>query len=92
MDWEAIVPMVVPTVLFLTVGGVLILRPITTRLGNLLEAMAKEKSAGPSGDTHRLREEVETLRARLELLEDRQDFTDGLLEAGRPRRRERSEE
>ena len=86
MDWEAIVPMVVPTVLFLTVGGVLILRPITTRLGDLLEAMAKEKSA------RRLREEVETLRARLELLEDRQDFTDGLLEAGRPRRRERTEE
>ena len=93
MDWEAIVPMVVPTVLFLTVGGVLILRPITTRLGDLLEAMAKEKRATRlSEDTHRLREELETLRAQLELLEERQDFTDGLLEAGRPTGRERSNE
>ena len=88
MDWEGIVPLLVPIVLFLTVGSVLILRPISTRLGVLLEAMAKERSARPSEDTYRLREEVERLRARLELLEDRQDFTDGLLEAGRPRGRE----
>ena len=92
MDWEGIVPLLVPIVLFLTVGSVLILRPISTRLGVLLEAMAKERSARPSEDTYRLREEVERLRARLELLEDRQDFTDGLLEAGRPRGRKRSKE
>lgn len=92
MDWEAITAMAIPIVLFLTVGGVLILRPITTRLGALLEAMAEEKSARVSEDAYRLREEVETLRARLKLLEDRQDFTDGLLEAGRPRGREPSKE
>ena len=92
MDWEAITAMAIPIVLFLTVGGVLILRPITTRLGALLEAMAEEKSARVSEDAYRLREEVETLRARLKLLEDRQDFTDGLLEAGRPRGRELSKE
>ena len=84
MDWEVIAPMVVLIVLSLTVGGVLILRPIAKRLGVLLEAMATEKGVGASHDTNRLREEVETLRARLELLEDRQDFTEGLLEAGRP--------
>lgn len=84
MDWEVIAPMVVLIVLSLTVGGVLILRPIAKRLGVLLEAMAKEKGVSPSHDTIRFREEVETLRTRLELLEDRQDFTEGLLEAGRP--------
>ena len=84
MDWEVIAPMIAAVVLFLTVGAVLILRPIAKRLGVLLEAMAKEKSVRPSADAFRLREEVETLRTRLELLEDRQDFTDGLLEAGRP--------
>lgn len=92
MEWEFIAPMVVTIVLFLTVGGVLILRPIAKKLGVLLEAMAKEKAVRPSDGTYRLREEVETLRARLELLEDRQDFTEGLLEAGRPRVRGQLEE
>ena len=82
MDWEMIAPMVVAIVLFVTVGGVLILRPIAQRLGVLLEAMAQEKKVLPSPDAYRLREEVEALRARLELLEDRQEFTEGLLEAG----------
>jgi len=92
MDWEVIAPMVVLIVLSLTVGGVLILRPIAKRLGVLLEAMAKEKGVGPSHDANRIREEVETLRARLELLEDRQDFTDGLLEARRPSTRKQLRE
>ena len=82
LDWNFIAPMVVSVALFLTVGGVLVLRPISGRLGALLEQMAKERKALPSDEVNRLREEVETLRSRMELLEERQDFTEGLLGPG----------
>ena len=64
----------------LTTGGVILLRPLSKRLGDLLEAMALERR------NPRLREEVlrmhdlvENLNARLALMEERQDFTDSLL-------------
>lgn len=82
MDWEAIAPMVVAVVLFVTTGAVLILRPIAKRLGDLLEVMAEEKRVRAPDDGYRLREEIERLRSRMELLEDRQEFTEGLLGAG----------
>ena len=76
---EFLAPMIVVVVFILTAGAVLILRPIAKRLAVLLEAMARERTRRPSDDMLRLREEVETLRARLQLLEDRQDFTEGLI-------------
>lgn len=79
---EFLAPMIVVVVFILTAGGVLILRPIAKRLGVLLEAMARERTRRPSDDMLRLREEVETLRARLQLLEERQDFTEGLIGDG----------
>jgi hypothetical protein len=82
---EDIAPFVVAITLILTTGGVAILRPISKRVGDLLEAMAKEKreprNLGP--DTHRMVELMESLHARLERLEERQDFTDSLLNATR---------
>ena len=53
MDWEALVALVVPSLFIVTVGGVLILRPIA---GSALEA------------TRRLRETLETMNDRLSLL------------------------
>ena len=79
---EFLAPMIVVVVFILTTGGVLILRPIARRLGVLLEAMAQERTRRPSDEVLRLREEVETLRARLQLLEDRQDFTEGMIGDG----------
>lgn len=92
MDWEFVAPMAVTIVLFLTVGGVILLRPITTHLGALVDAMAQEKEARSSNEVSRLREEVETLRSRMALLEDRQDFTEGLLGAGSSRKAGQLEE
>ena len=86
MDWDVIVSMVVMLAFFLTVGGVLILRPIARRLGTLLDAMAQQKIARPVAEDSRLREEVETLRQQLEQLEKRQDFTEGLMSAGSSRK------
>ena len=82
---EDIAPFIVAVTLILTVGGVAILRPIAKRVGDLLEAMAKEKREPRRmlDDSHRMVELMESLHARLERLEQRQDFTDSLLNPGR---------
>lgn len=85
LDWDVIAPMLVMIVLTLTVGGVLILRPIAKRVGDLLDVMIREKQVpgpGASGEVTRIREILESLDARLSLMEERQDFTDSLLDAG----------
>ena len=80
MDLEIIAPMVVAVLLILTIGGVILLRPISSRLGHLLEAMAKERQGPRIGeDLTRIRELLETMNGRISLLEERQDFTEALL-------------
>jgi hypothetical protein len=81
---DDIAPFIVAIVLILTTGGVAILRPISKRAGDLLEAMAREKREPRriTDDTHRMIELMESLNARLERLEERQDFTESLLGPG----------
>jgi hypothetical protein len=66
-------------VLFLTVGGVLVLRPIAKRLGDIAELMLREKQEGAQGELRRMADLLETVSARMGLLEERQDFTERLL-------------
>ncbi len=82
MDWEFIAPMIVGVVFFLTAGGVLVLRPIAKRLGDLLEVMAREKASLPAEELRHLRDSFETMSQRLALMEERQDFTERLLGRG----------
>lgn len=82
MEWEFIAPMVLGVVMFLTIGGVLVLRPIATRLGSLLEVMARERAALPPEELRHLRDSMETINQRLSLMEERQDFTERLLGRG----------
>jgi hypothetical protein len=80
MDWEMIAPMVVGVVLILTTGGVILLRPLSRRLGDLLEAMAAERrDPGVRDELARVRESVDVLGERFALIEERQEFTDALL-------------
>ena len=83
IDWTEIAPMIVAVVLFITVGGVILLKPIANRIGFLLEAMAKEKESGLEGNMNHIRDLMETMNARLQLLEERQDFTERLLSGER---------
>ena len=77
---EIIAPLVFVTLLTVTVGVVVLLRPITKHLGNLLEAMAQAKRQPQVGDQiQRTNDVLDTISARLALLEERQDFTDALL-------------
>lgn len=79
LDWDVIAPMVVAVVLILTAGGVLVLRPIAKRLGELMELYARDKQVGLEGDIGHMRDLLEAVDARLRLMEERQDFTDRLL-------------
>lgn len=86
IDWNNVAPMVVAVVFIVTTGGVLLLRPIAKRLGDILEIMAREKQEGLQSDVGHMRDILETMNARLQLLEERQDFTERLLSGGPERR------
>ena len=82
MEWEFIAPMIVSVVLILTVGGVVLLRPLARRLGALLDVMVLEKSKTPGMEDHGMADAIDTMNARLSLLEERQDFTERLIAGG----------
>lgn len=91
MEWDFIAPMVVSIVLIVTVGGVVLLRPLVARLGQLLDAMAAERSQPTlEKEIVRIRQMLETVSSRLELMEERQDFTEALLQRGDRESRELS--
>lgn len=86
-------PELIPIILFMSIAGVLILRPISKKLGMLLEALARERiaSASPAraldeAQLDRVTNALERLNNRLDLMEDRVAFMERLVEE-RPRRR-----
>jgi len=77
---EMIAPMIFAIILTLTIGGVILLKPISNKLGTLLEAMAKDRSEPQlTSELNHIRDLLETTNARLALLEERQEFTEALL-------------
>jgi hypothetical protein len=83
----------IPIVFFLTIGGVMILRPITKRLGLLIEVLAKERQSRldrpDDARFDRLGRVLEQLDTRLDRMEERLDFNERLLSSNpeRPRTR-----
>jgi hypothetical protein len=83
MDWDVIAPMIVMIVLIVTAGGVAVLRPISKQLAQLLQAMTQERlgrPAQPDEDAVRMRELLVAMESRLALLEERQGFTEALMD------------
>jgi hypothetical protein len=80
MEWEFLAPMAVAIVLIVTTGLVVLLRPLSKRLGELLEVMVAERREPQLGqELARVRELQELLGERLTLMEERQEFMDQLL-------------
>ena len=80
-----IYPTIVMVTAILTCGGVLIFRPISRRLGALLDVMTQQKmkaGAAEPGVSARIRELLVSIDSRLTLLEERQDFAEALMSAG----------
>lgn len=69
---------------FISVAAVAILRPLTKRLGELLVQMQRERQAARTDQAEiaQLKALLEQANARLELLEERLDFTERLLASG----------
>lgn len=81
----------VPIFLFMCIAAVMIFRPMTKRLGALLEEMARDRRAmraPENGQMDRVVGLLEQLNTRLDLLEDRMEFMERLSDA-RPRHRSR---
>jgi hypothetical protein len=80
VDPDVIAPFVITMTLILSVAGVFILRPLTKRIGDLIEATAREKRVRPTNEeVDRLTEVVSRLTDRIETLEERQDFAERIL-------------
>ncbi len=83
---DEIAPMVVAIVLFVSTAAVLIFRPLTKKLGERLAAGKQQPPpAVDPGELAQLRQALEDTSARLELMEQRLDFTERLLNAPRER-------
>jgi hypothetical protein len=80
MDPMAIAGMIFTLLLFMLVGGFIVLFPITRRLGAYLEQRLEQgKGAVDHPDIRQLRATVGALQAEIERLAERQDFTESLL-------------
>lgn len=84
----------IPIFLFMCVAGVLILRPVTKKLGLLIEAMAKERMGQSHGvrgldDTQleRITVALERLNTRIDRVDDRMSFMEHLVEDRNRRQR-----
>lgn len=79
---DILAPMMFAVILTLTVGGVILLKPISKKIGDLLEAMAEErKNPSVAAELNQLRGQLDTMSSRMALLEERQDFHEKLMEA-----------
>jgi len=67
----------------LTLGGVLVLRPIATRLGGFLDAVTQARlRPQPEHDMAQIRDLLSSIDLRLNQIEERQDFAEALISAG----------
>ncbi|MGD8699427.1 MAG: hypothetical protein PVJ43_09060 [Gemmatimonadales bacterium] len=73
----------IPIVLFISTAAVLIFRPLTTRIGKVIERSHDEKKAVPEAQIQRIMQLMERLIDRMDRLEDRVDFTERMLERQR---------
>lgn len=78
----------VPITFILSFAGVLIFRPLTKRLGSIMEAnaLARREATTDRQYYEHIKALLETQTLRMEQLEQRLEFTESLLEARNARR------
>lgn len=76
----------IPITMFMCVAAVLILRPVTKRLGSLMEALTHARLEARTDDTGSARTIalLEHVNRRLDLIEERVDFTERLVSSRGP--------
>ena len=80
---EEIIALLIPIVFILAMASVLILRPITKRLGEALQQIQRDRLEArlDQGQLEHVRTLVESVKDRLELVEQRQSFFESLIES-----------
>ncbi len=80
---EEIIALLIPIVFILAAASVLILRPITKRLGEALQQIQQDRHEArlDQGQLEQVRAVVESVQDRLELVEQRQSFFESLIES-----------
>jgi hypothetical protein len=77
--WGELVAIIVPVSFMITTGAVILLWPITRRLGEYLEVLVQEKRMTMrSDDSTRVQQALEEVSQRLALLEERVEFAEKL--------------
>lgn len=79
-----LLPFMLGMTLILCTAGVIVLRPLTKRLGDLIEARTRERAAQsqlPGAEIARLTEVISRLTDRIESIEERQEFSERLLDS-----------
>lgn len=86
MDADALAGMIFVLMIIGMVSGVIVLLPITMRLGKLLERRLeqRERSEMSSAEGRQLHAEIRSLHEGLEQLAERQAFTESLLAERKP--------
>lgn len=81
MVYEIVGIVIVLVTLILAPAAVFLLRPVSKHAGELLKQMARERRERrvPGDELDRLRSAVESLSERLQLVEERQEFTESVL-------------
>ena len=91
VDPMALAGMIFTLILVVLIGGIIVITPLTRRLGALLELRLQEKMAGQAGGGNaaelkklvaELEKEVRALREQHASLEERQQFVESLLRGG----------
>jgi len=67
--WSALGLVLLPFVLILAVSGVIMLRPLTKRLGDLLEMMYEDRQLGPGGPIDEVLRRLDSIEGRMTRLE-----------------------
>jgi hypothetical protein len=86
MDMDLVVAVSFVLMLTLIIGGVVLLFPLSRKLGLLIESRIGEKKyrGVAAVDTERLESRLQALEVQVEGLSARQEFLDGLLAERRP--------
>jgi predicted phosphoribosyltransferase len=77
--------MIMGVTLIVTTGGVILLRPLSRRLGELLQVMTQQKLGPPQQrELEQMRALLAAMESRMARLEKRQGFTEALMESKEP--------
>jgi len=82
--WDRFVFMLVPIVFILSVTGIIILRPLSKRLGDLLELMVQDQRNSPSTGIEQVMRRLDSIEGKIARIEGSRAIEKGVGPEGMP--------